>query len=208
VDLAAALGVPCAVADVSDEAATRAFVARAVEALGGLDVYIANAGTEGHVHPLAEADQADLDRVLAVNVRSVWLGIKYAMPHLVANGGNLVATASVAGLIGSAGLGPYIASKHAVLGLVKTAAVEYGPQGVRVNAVCPGPIENRMMRSIEDQAAPGAGAAVHDAFTRLVPLGRYGRNEEIASAIAFLASPEASYCTGTILVADGGFVAG
>lgn len=207
-DIAATLGAPYAVADVSDESATRAFVTAAVEALGGLDVYVANAGTEGHVHPLVEVDQADFDRVLAVNVRSTWLGIKHAVPHLLKTRGNFVATASVAGLIGSPGLGPYIASKHAVLGLVKTAAVEYGPAGVRVNAVCPGPIENRMMRSIEEQAAPGAASTVHDSFAHMVPMGRYGTNEEIAAAIVFLASPEASYCTGAALVADGGFVAG
>lgn len=205
-ELAAALGVPYAVADVSEEAATRAFVDAAVAALGGLDVYVANAGTEGRVQPLVQVEQADFDRVLAVNVRSVWLAIRYGMPHLVASRGNLVATASVAGLVGSAGLGPYVASKHAVLGLVKTAAVEYGPQGVRVNAVCPGPIENRMMRSIEEQAAPGHADAVKDGFTKTVPLGRYGSNEEIAAAIAFLASPDAAYCTGTALVADGGLV--
>ena len=202
------LGAPYAIADVSDEAATEAFVARAVHELGGLDIYIANAGTEGHVHPLLEITQVDFDHVLAVNVRSVWLGIKHGVPHLVATRGNLVATSSVAGLVGSLGLGPYVASKHAVLGLVKTAAVEYGPKGVRINAVCPGPIENRMMRSIEQQASPGAAKAVHDGFTSLVPLGRYGTNEEIAAAIAFLASPDASYCTGTALLADGGFVAG
>ncbi|MDP2316602.1 MAG: SDR family oxidoreductase [Pseudomonadota bacterium] len=206
--VAEALGAGYAVADVSGEAATRAFIDAAVTTLGGLDIYVANAGTEGHVHPLVEVEQADFDRVIAVNVRSTWLGIKHAMPHLVATRGNFVATSSVAGLVGSAGLGPYVASKHAVLGLVKAAAVENGPAGVRVNAVCPGPIENRMMRSIEEQAAPGAAAAVHDGFTHMVPLGRYGTNEEIAAAITFLASPEASYCTGTALVADGGFVVG
>ncbi len=206
-DVAASLGAPHAVADVSDEAATRAFVETAVQTLGGLDIYVANAGTEGHVEPLVEVEQSDIDRVLAVNVRSVWLAIRYAVPHLVATRGNIVATASVAGLIGSPGLGPYIASKHAVLGLVKTAAVEYGAQGVRVNAVCPGPIENRMMRSIEEQAAPGHGAEVKAGFTNTVPLRRYGTNEEIAAAITFLASPDASYCTGAALVADGGMTA-
>lgn len=206
--LAAELGSAFAIADVSEEGDTRNFVAAAVKALGGLDIYVANAGTEGRVHPLIEAEQADFDRVLAVNVRATWLGIKHGVPHLVATRGNFVATASVAGLIGSAGLGPYTASKHAVLGLVKTAAVEYGPLGVRVNAVCPGPIENRMMRSIEAQASPEAPAAVHEGFAHLIPLGRYGTNEEIAAAIAFLASPDASYCSGSALVVDGGFVAG
>lgn len=206
--LATEFGAGSAVADVSDEGETRAFVARAVETLGGLDVYVANAGTEGHIHPLVEVDQPDFDRVLAVNVRSAWLAIKHGVPHLLASGGNLVATASVAGLVGTAGLGPYTASKHAVIGLVRTAAAEYGPRGVRINAVCPGPIQNRMMQSIEEQAAPGAAQAVHEGFLKLIPLGRYGTNEEVAAAITFLASSDASYCTGSTLVVDGGFVSG
>lgn len=206
--MAQALGMSHAVADVGDEAATQKFITQAVAALGGLDIYIANAGIEGTITPLAETTQADFDRVLAVNVRSVWLGIKHAGPHLLLTRGNLVATASVAGIIGSASLGPYTASKHAVVGLVRTAAIELGARGVRINAVCPGPIENRMMRSIEQQAAPGAPAEVHANFSRLIPLGRYGTNEEVASAFLFLASDDASYCTGTTLMVDGGFIAG
>lgn len=194
--------------DVSDEAATAASLRAAAEAMGGLDVIVANAGTEGRVAPLVAVERADFARTLEVNVIGVFLAIKHGAPLLLAAGGGaIVATSSVAGFIGSPGMGPYIASKHAVLGLVKTAAAELGPQRIRVNAVCPGPIENRMMRSIEEQAAPGAGAAVKAGFEKLVPLGRYGTNEEIAAAIAFLASPDASYCNGAALLADGGFVA-
>jgi NAD(P)-dependent dehydrogenase (short-subunit alcohol dehydrogenase family) len=118
-----------------------------------------------------------------------------------------VITSSVAGLIGSPGLGPYIASKHAVIGLMKAAAVELAGAGIRVNTVNPGPIDNRMMRSIENQAAPEHGEVVKAAFSKQVPLGRYGTNEEIAKVALFLASDESSYCTGSIFMADGGFVA-
>jgi len=202
---ARALAVPT---DVTDEAATKALVARAVEAFGGVDIYYANAGIEGRVCPLVEVEVADLDRIFAVNVRSVVLGLKYAVPAMRARGGgSFIATSSVAGLIGSPGIGPYVATKHAVLGLVKTAAIELGPLGVRVNAISPGPIENRMMRSIEEQAAPGHASDVKANFNNLIPLGRYGANEEIAAAAAFLASHDAAYCNGTTIVCDGGFVA-
>ncbi len=200
---AAAIAVPT---DVSSEEATRHLVATAVATFGRVDVYFANAGIEGRVRPLIEVEVGDLDRIFAVNVRSVVLGLKHAVPVMPA-GSSFIATSSVAGLIGSAGLGPYIATKHAVLGLVKTAAVELGPRGIRVNAISPGPIDNRMMRSIEEQAAPGHGDAVKASFNGLVPLGRYGTNEEIAAAAAFLASRDGAYCNGTTIVCDGGFVA-
>lgn len=209
-DLANALG-PRAFAvptDVSDEKATRALVAATVDRFGGLDVYFANAGIEGKVCPLVDVDIADLDRIFAINVRGVVLGLKYAVPAMRARGGGaFIATSSIAGLIGSSGLGPYVASKHAVLGLVKTAAVELGPHHIRVNAISPGPIDNRMMRSIEEQAAPGHANDVKAGFSALVPLGRYGANEEIAGAAAFLASADGAYCNGTTIVCDGGFVA-
>lgn len=208
-ELAASLPKAMAFAlDVSDEAQTRELVRRTVERFGGLDVYYANAGIEGAVKPLIEVEVAELDRIFGINVRGVVLGLKYAVPAMRARGGgSFIATSSIAGLIGSAGLGPYIASKHAVLGLVKTAACELGPLGIRVNAICPGPIDNRMMRSIEEQAAPGHADAVKTGFEGKVPLGRYGANEEIAAAAAFLASADASYCNGIQLVCDGGFVA-
>lgn len=194
--------------DVSDEAWHRELVALATSRFGRLDGFFANAGMEGRVAPLAAVEIADLDRILAVNVRSVVLAVKTASEALIASGrGSLVVTSSVAGLIGSPGLGPYVATKHAVLGLVKVAALELGPQGVRVNAISPGPIDNRMMRSIEEQAAPGAAAAVKAGFEKMVALGRYGKNEEIAAAAAFLLSADAGYCNGTTIVCDGGFVA-
>jgi NAD(P)-dependent dehydrogenase (short-subunit alcohol dehydrogenase family) len=209
--LAAALG-DAAVAvpgDVTDPATAPAAVAEAVARFGGLDVLFANAGTEGKVAPLAHQARADFEAVLAVNVIGPWLCVQAAAPAIAARGGgSIVITSSVAGLVGSAGLGPYVASKHAVIGLAQVAALELAAQKIRVNTVNPGPIENRMMRSIEQMAAPGAPEAVKAGFERVVPLGRYGTNEEIARLALFLASDESSYCTGNVFVADGGFVTG
>lgn len=195
------------VADVSDAAQTQAYVDKAKERFGGIDILFANAGIEGRVAPLTDTEEADFDRVIGVNVRGVWLAIKTVAPHLPRPGGSIIATSSVAGLAGFAGLGPYVASKHAVVGLVKTAAVELGPEGIRVNCIHPGPIENRMMRSIEKQAAPDAPDSVKAGFTSITPLGRYGTNEEIANLALFLASDASAYCTGASFVADGGLLA-
>jgi len=193
--------------DVADPKAADAYVAAALESFGGLDVLFANAGIEGALGPIAQCSDANFERVLAVNVLGVFRGIRAAAPVMAARGGgSIVATASIASLIGSPGLAAYVTSKHAVHGLVKTAAVELAPQGIRVNAIAPGPIDNRMMRSIEEQAAPGHGADVQAAFTARVPMGRYGTNEEIAEMALFLASARSRYSTGALFVADGGFV--
>lgn len=195
------------VVDVSDEQAVADAVAACVERFGGLHIMFANAGSEGRVAPLPQTAAADFRRVLDINVLGVFFCIKHGAPAMLASGGgSIVVTSSVAGFIGSPGLGPYCASKHAVMGLVKTAAQELGPEGVRVNSVNPGPIDNRMMRSIEDQAAPGAGDQVKAKFSAMVPLGRYGTNEEIAAIAAFLASDDSTYCNGTSFVADGGLL--
>lgn len=194
--------------DVSVPAQVQNLVARTVERFGTLDGMMANAGIEGVVAPIVQLDPKDFDHVLAVNVRGAFLCMKYAAPPMLERGrGAIVVTSSIAGLIGSPGLSAYVSSKHAVMGLVKSAAIELAPRGIRVVAINPGPIENRMMRSIEEQAAPGAGEQVKRGFEAQVPLHRYGSNEEIAALAAFLASDEASYCTGAAFVADGGFTA-
>ena len=203
-----AAGVAYVAADVSDPEQSKRYVAETVRRFGGIDVLFANAGIEGRFAPLLEYPVAELDRVLAVNVRGVFLGVQLAAPHIAdRGGGSIVITSSVAGVVGSRGLCAYIASKHAVVGLMKTAACELAPLGIRVNTVNPGPIENRMMRSIEEQAAPGRGDTVKKGYLSQVPLGRYGTNEEIATVALFLASDESSYCTGGVFMADGGFVA-
>lgn len=195
--------------DIADEAVVAQAVAAAEARFGGVDVMFANAGTEGEMSPLTAMSVERFDRVLAVNVRGAFLSIKHAAPALARRGGgSIVVTSSIAGFIGSPGLGAYVASKHAVNGLVKTAAAELAAAGIRVNAVNPGPIDNRMMRSIEEQAAPGAAAQVRAGFAGRVPMRRYGTNEEIARVVLFLAGPDSGYCTGATFVADGGFLVG
>jgi NAD(P)-dependent dehydrogenase (short-subunit alcohol dehydrogenase family) len=194
--------------DVSKSETATAMVKAAVSAFGGLDVLFANAGIEGAVRPLAEYPDDVFSKVLDVNVKGPFYGMKAAVPEMVKRGGGrIVVTASVAGVVGSAGLCAYIASKHALIGLMKTAAIELGPMNIRVNAIAPGPIDNRMMRSIEEQAAPGHAADVKAGFTSQVPLGRYGQNDEIAEMALFLASKRSSNSTGAVFMSDGGFVA-
>ncbi len=194
-------------ADVSNGKATANYMSAAAKAFGGIDVVHLNAGIEGPVKPIVDYAEEDFDRVLAINLKGTFLGIKEATPFLQRRGeGSIVVTASIAGLVGSPGMAGYIASKHAVLGLVKVAAAELAPLKIRVNAIAPGPIENRMMRSIEQRSAPAHPEHVKAGFVGQVPMGRYGTNEEIAEMALFLASNRSSYSTGGVFVADGGFV--
>jgi len=196
------------VADAADEEATAGAVAATVKAFGGLDILVANAGTEGLVKPLEAQTVDQFEHVLRTNVVGVWLAMKHSVaPMKKRGGGSMVATSSVGGLIGFSGFSPYIASKHAVYGLVKTAALELGESNIRVNAIGPGPIDNRMMQSIADQVAPENPGVVRAGFESLVALKRYGTNEEVANLALFLASDEASYSTGGMFTVDGGFTA-
>ncbi len=192
-------------ADVTSETAVAGYVTEALKTFGRIDVFFNNAGVEGQVAPITDYPLADFQHVLQVNVVGVFLGMKHVIPAMAAQGGgSIINTSSVAGLIGSSGLSAYVASKHAVVGLTRTAAIECGPKNIRVNSVNPGPIESRMMRSIETLASPGAPRAVHDLFTARIPLGRYGSCEEVASMVAYLGSDEAKYLTGGVFVVDGG----
>lgn len=196
------------VADVSSPSDAQRYVQEAVSRFGGVDIMFANAGIEGTVRPLVDTTPEQFDRVLQVNVKGCWLAIKYGAPEIAKRGGgSIIITSSVAGVIGSPGLGPYVASKHAVVGLAKSAALELAGANIRVNTLNPGPIENRMMRSIEKQANPDDPGSVESGFRAKVALGRYGTNEEIAALALFLASEDSSYCTGAVFVADGGFTA-
>lgn len=212
-EAAASLGSPdrCAtmVADSTDDGATEAAVAATVERFGGLDILIANAGTEGVLKPLDELSVEDFEHVLRVNVVGIWLAMKHAAPFMKKSGkGAIIALSSVAGIVGLAGMAAYVASKHAVFGLVKVAAEEFGPLNIRVNAVAPGPVDNRMMQSLGEQLGAGNAQGFRSFIESRVPMGRYARNEEIAQLIAFLASDAASYCNGGLYLADGGYAAG
>ncbi|MFT3665432.1 SDR family NAD(P)-dependent oxidoreductase [Piscinibacter sp.] len=195
--------------DVSQEDQVRHMVATAVQRHGRLDVVFANAGTEGTIKPLVDYPVEAFDRVLAVNLRGVFLSLKHAMPVMQKQGGgSIVITSSIAGLKGFAGLSAYVASKHGVVGLMRSAVLEAGNSGVRINTIHPSPIETRMMRSIEEGAAPGAAAAVKAQFETMIPAGRYGLSEEVARTALFLASDESVFCTGGRYSVDGGMSAG
>lgn len=206
---AAAIGsnrVATCAADVTRPEDNEKMVRTAVERFGGVDILIANAGIEGVVRPITESNVEDFDRVLAVNVRGVWLGLKYTMPEIAKRGGgSIVITSSVMGVGGGANLAPYVTSKHAVIGLMRSAALEGAPLNVRVNTVNPSPVETRMMRSLEEGMAPGQGELVHQATRQRIPLGRYAEPDDIARVMLFLASPDAEFLTGGVYMADGGW---
>ena len=195
--------------DVTVEADVAGYIAAATQRFGGVDILFNNAGIEGRVTPLTELDEADFNRVMAVNVKGVWFGLKHAGPAIAARGGgSIVNTSSVAGLGGTPGIIAYGASKHAVIGMTKTAAIELAPLGVRVNAVCPAPIETAMMRALEKGMNPDDPQAAHAAITARIPLGRYGEADDVAALVAFLCSDDASFLTGSIYPVDGGMKAG
>ncbi|MGH9872482.1 MAG: SDR family NAD(P)-dependent oxidoreductase [Pyrinomonadaceae bacterium] len=196
------------VAEATDEEAMAAAVAATVKAFGGVDILLANAGTEGKLSPIETLSRQGFEEVLQTNVIGVWLSMKYCVePMKKRGGGSIIALSSIAGVVGNPAMAPYIASKHAVIGLVKTAALELGPAAIRVNAIGPGPIDNRMIQSLEAQYSPEDPGAVRAGFTSKIALGRYGTNEEVAKLALFLASDESSYCTGSIHMIDGGFTA-
>jgi NAD(P)-dependent dehydrogenase (short-subunit alcohol dehydrogenase family) len=202
-------GVRACPADVTDSAAVAAYVRVAVDEFGRLDVLFNNAGIEGEVATIAEADEATFDRVMAINVKGLWLNMKHAIRAMreAGNGGCIINNSSGLGHTGLPTLGAYVGSKHAVIGLTRTAALEVGPEGIRVNAICPGPVETRMMTSLEEQGIPDDPASARELYTRAVPLGRYGRPEEVAELVLFLASERSSFINGAALAIDGGSTA-
>ncbi len=194
--------------DVRTDDANRRLADAAREHLGGLDVFCANAGVEGVVTPLTEYPEDTWDLVLGVNVKGVWLGLKHAFPLLAeAGGGSVIVTSSVAGLQGTPGVIAYTTSKHATIGLVRSAALEGAPQGIRVNCINPGPVDNRMMRSLEAGFNPDDPESVKTGFAQQIPLGRYATNDDIARVAVYLASDLSGYVTGTFQPVDGGMTA-
>lgn len=189
--------------DVSKAVEVKNLIEETVQKYGKLDIMFNNAGIEGENIDTANYPEDVFDKVVAVNLKGVWLGIKYAVPELLkSGGGSIINTTSVAGLVGFPGLGPYNATKGGIIQLTKTAALEYAKQNIRVNCIAPGVIKTPMVdRVLRDQ--PEA----EKSFLQMEPVGRFGQPEEIARVALFLASSDSSFVTGTVLTADGGLTA-
>jgi len=191
------------VADVTQSADVQRYVTQAVDTFGKIDVFFNNAGIEGVVKPIIDYPDEMFDKVMAVNVRGVWLGNKYVLPHMK-DGGSIIITSSVAGLLGSPNVSAYITSKHASVGIMRATSVEAAPRKIRVNSIHPSPVDNRMMRSLEEGFLPGHGAQVKQQLELTIPLGRYAEPIDIAKLALFLASDDSQFITGTTQVVDGG----
>lgn len=188
------------VSDVSISEQVLGYATRAVELWGPIDGFVNNAGIQTPVRPIVEFPEEDFDRVMAVNVRGVFLGMKYVLPRM-RDGGSVVNMSSALGVVGGAGIVAYVASKHAIIGMTKTAALEQGSRGIRVNAAAPGAIAGRMTFKLADEVFAGTSKT----FAETVPLGRHGTPEDVAGLVAFLLSDDSSYATGTTHAVDGGF---
>ena len=189
--------------DVSKASDVQNLMDSCIKTYGRLDYAFNNAGIEGAQAITHECSEENWDNTIAVDLKGIWLCMKYEIPQMLKQPGSaIVNCSSVAGLVGFAGLPAYVASKHAVLGLTKTAALEYATQGLRVNAVCPGVIHTAMIDRIT-----GNDEKVEKQFTELEPVGRMGTPQEIAEAVVWLCSGASSFATGVALPVDGGFVA-
>lgn len=190
-------------ADVSKAGEVEALIKQAVARFGRLDCALNNAGIDGQMGPTADCTEENWDQVLAVNLRGVWLCMKYQIPQMLAQGGGaIVNVASAAGLVGYPGLCAYVASKHGVVGLTRAAALEYGKQHIRINAVCPGVIRTPMLEEIIRQ-----GLVTEEQAAAMEPIGRLGTVEEVGETAAWLCSGRASFMLGHALAVDGGLTA-
>jgi NAD(P)-dependent dehydrogenase (short-subunit alcohol dehydrogenase family) len=192
-------------ADVSKAAQVIAYVKKAIDAFGRIDGLFSNAGIEGPIAPTHEYDEAEFDKVLQVNVKGVFLSMKHVLPHMLAQGsGSIVCTASIGSERGLAGACTYNASKHAVVGLTRTAAAEMGPKGIRVNCVMPGVIETPLLEAVLKPLFQGDVQLGKKTLGKIAPLERIGQPAEIGEVVAFLLSDAASFVTGAAWEIDGG----
>jgi NAD(P)-dependent dehydrogenase (short-subunit alcohol dehydrogenase family) len=208
-DLPASAEALAIAADVTSEDEVAGYVRAAVEKFGTIDVFHNNAGVEGEIKPITQYSLEAFRRVIDVNIVGVFLGLKHVLPVMLKQDrGSIINTASIAGLIGSPDIAVYSASKHAVIGLTKSAALECSGTGVRVNCVCPGLIDSRMLSAIIQGRNPGNAAVPNDRIVGQIPARRLGQASEVASLVAFLASDDASYVSGSAYTVDGGRTAG
>ncbi len=196
-------------ADASSFEDTARYVKAALNRFGRIDVFFNNAGIEGRVAPLVDQRIEDFDRVMAVNVRGAFLGLQHVLPGMIERrSGSVINMSSIAGLQGSPNVAPYIASKHAIVGLTRAAAIEAAPANVRVNSVHPSPVNTRMMRALEEGFSPGKAADVQKQLQASIPLAHYGESLDVANLVLSLASDEAAFITGGQFPVDGGLAAG
>ncbi len=195
--------------DVSDERSMEQTVAVAEQAHGRIDIGIFNAGISVPRKPLVETEATTYDRIMAVNARGVFLGLKHIFPAIRRQGGgSVVVTSSTEGLRGNAGLAAYAASKHAIIALVKTAAIEWAEHNVRVNCINPGPVDTAMIRALEQTSLDAGTADIRERGVSIIPMKRFAAADEVAKFVRFLASDDASYSSGATYLVDGGMLAG
>ena len=195
--------VATTVSDVSDSQQTRNYIERTTDKLGNIDFLFSNAGISGVIKPVTEYPEEVFDAVLAVNLRASFLACKYGLPKMN-DGGSILFTSSIVGVTSDPGICAYATSKHALIGLMRTVAKEVAGRNIRVNVVCPGPIDNSFQANVEDGLTQVMGRNATEVLDEATPLGRHARAGEIASMVLFLASDQSSYSTGSVFMADGG----
>ena len=205
------IGIRLHAANVSQEQDVKGFIDDAVRSFGAIDILFNNAGIAGGSYAIDEMPFEVFHRAISINLFGVFFGMKYALGYMkAAKKGSIINTSSIGGLVALPNSSDYVAAKHAIAGLTKTAAVEYGPYGIRTNAVCPGPAITNLYKGIMAADAAASNVTPEDLMERdrkMIPFGRQGEAEEIANLVSFLASDEASYISGAIIAIDGGYTA-
>lgn len=195
-------------ADVSKSSDVQNYVKKTIEEFGKIDIFFNNAGIEGMVAPVEDYDEDEFDKVIAINVKGVFLGLKYVLKEMKKQGsGSVINTSSIGGLVGHENFIGYVASKHAVSGMTKDAAIEYGKHGIRVNAIAPGPINTDMVKNAAHKHNPDNPQEYYDLVTSLVPSRMIGEPEHVANLVTFLGSDESPYINGAIIAIDGAMTA-